>query len=100
MPLFVERTADRAAVEARLLDIVAGLVAELGGPATRTAVLLDASLDRDLAIGSLERVELLIRLEQAFGIRLPDAVMVEADSPRAIPAGIIDRFMNWHAKTT
>ena len=32
-----------------------------------------SQLDRDLGLGSLERVELLARLETAFGVRLPDS---------------------------
>lgn len=43
-------------------------------------VVPDDSLDRDLGIGSLERVELLFRLEQAFGIRFSDTVMGGAET--------------------
>ena len=68
------------ALQARVLEIVQALVIELGGrPAG--AVTPHARLDRDLGIGSLERVELLLRLEQQFGVRLPDAVMAEAVTP-------------------
>ena len=63
-------------IERQLLAITAELVDELGG-ATVTPT-LDHSLERDLGISSLERVELLLRLEQAFHIRFPDAVMAEA----------------------
>ncbi len=40
-----------------------------------------SQLDRDLGLGSLERVELLARLETAFGVRLPDQVVAEANTP-------------------
>jgi 1-acyl-sn-glycerol-3-phosphate acyltransferase len=66
----------RNGVEQQLLAIAADLVHELGA-ATVTPT-LDQSLERDLGISSVERVELLVRLEQAFRIRLPDAVMAEA----------------------
>jgi 1-acyl-sn-glycerol-3-phosphate acyltransferase len=72
-----------------VLDVVGGLVAELGGPPSRRAVTLDASLDRDLGIGSLERVELLLRIEQGLGVRLADAVMEEARSPRDLVTAIL-----------
>jgi fatty-acyl-CoA synthase len=69
--------------------IVAALAAELGGPGRGRPVALDDALDRDLGIGSLERVELLLRLEQAFGVRLPDAAMAEAVSPRDLATAVV-----------
>ena len=79
----------RGAVERGVLDLVASLAAELGGPAGGRPPALDDALDRDLGIGSLERVELLLRLEQAFGVRLPDAVMAEAVNARDLAAAIL-----------
>lgn len=76
-----ERTA-RDSIERRVLEIVDELVAELSGPALHRSVTPHDSLDRDLGIDSLERVELLLRLEKAFGVRLPDAAMASADNPR------------------
>jgi fatty-acyl-CoA synthase len=71
-----------------VLGIVSGLVDELGGRPGGRPVGLDDALDRDLGIGSLERVELLVRLEQRYGVRLPDAVMAEAVSPRDLLTAI------------
>lgn len=77
------------ALEDRVLEVVRALVDELGGrPAA--AVTRSASLDRDLGIGSLERVELLLRLEQEFGVRLPDAVMAEAATPGDLATAVRD----------
>jgi acyl carrier protein len=67
--------------------IVAALVGELSGGQHRRPA-LDDSLDRDLGISSLERVELLLRLEQAFGVRLPDQVMAEAETARDLVTAI------------
>jgi 1-acyl-sn-glycerol-3-phosphate acyltransferase len=79
---------DSAALERRVLDVVAALVAELGGPVASRAPTLDDALDRDLGLGSLERVELLLRLEHACGVRLADDVMERADTPRDLVAAL------------
>ena len=80
--------AEDATVGRQVLEIVERLVAELGGPKARGAVSLDDALDRDLGIGSLERVELLLRLEKDFGVRLPGAVMADAVTPRDLVTAI------------
>jgi fatty-acyl-CoA synthase len=93
------RQQTRAPVEAEVLRTASELVSELGTMPPSSRVELDDSLDRDLGIGSLERVELLFRLEQRFAIRFPDQVMGEADTVddlvQAIMAtepGALDRY--------
>jgi acyl carrier protein len=76
-------------VERNVLELVAALVRELGATRTQARVTLDDSFDRDLGLGSLERVELLVRLEQATGVRLPDAVMAEASTPRDLVGALL-----------
>jgi len=75
-------------IEARVLEVVERLVVELGTPLPRGRVELDDALDRDLGLGSLERVELLFRLEQAFGIRFDDTVLGEAERVRDLVAAV------------
>ncbi len=69
-------------IEAQTLATVRQLLDELGasrgieelaarGPA--------AHLERELGFGSLERVELMLRLDRAFGIHIPDQVVAQAD---------------------
>src|SRR5512144_2857245 len=70
---------DRALIERELTRIVASLLSELGSVPGRQISPGD-SLDRDLGLGSLERVELLLRIEHAFSVRLADDVMVAADT--------------------
>ncbi len=79
---------DPGAIGPGVLTIVSTLVDELGGRPGGRPIGLDDRLDRDLGIGSLERVELLLRLEQRFGVHLPDAVMAEAVSPRDLVTAI------------
>ncbi len=74
-------------IEEQVLAVVAELVAELRSGA-RVAVARGDSLEADLGISSLERVELLIRLERAFGVRLGDAAMADAETPADLAAAI------------
>jgi 1-acyl-sn-glycerol-3-phosphate acyltransferase len=85
----VRPDAGRADVERELLAILAGLMDELGGVRAQGRVALDDTLERDLGLGSLERVELLVRLERAFGVRLADAVIAEAVSARDLVAALV-----------
>jgi 1-acyl-sn-glycerol-3-phosphate acyltransferase len=65
---------------ARVLEAVRAVASEAGGDRALRAVSEGASLERDLGLGSLERAELLLRLEAAFGRSFPDS-LVEADTP-------------------
>lgn len=68
---------------ARLLDVVRTLARELQPTGGRVhAVTLDSRLDRDLGLDSLGRAELILRVNQAFGVRLPDRMLNDADTPR------------------
>jgi acyl carrier protein len=74
--------AGTTAVEARVLEIIRELLKELGSLRAAESATLDSLLDHDLGLGSLERVELLVRCEAAFGARLPDEVASKADTAR------------------
>ncbi|MGD9385629.1 MAG: AMP-binding protein [Thioalkalispiraceae bacterium] len=67
----------------KLLSVIEGLVNELQ-PSKRSALhlSLDSSLDEEIGLDSLGRVELIARLEQKFNIALPQRVFVEAETPR------------------
>src|SRR5258708_3675537 len=47
-------------------------------------------LDRELGLGSLERVELLARLESEFGVFLPDRTAAEANTPDDLARAILE----------
>ena len=64
---------DRTASRERVLEIVRGLLEELGSQGALPMLHANSQLDRELGLGSLERVELLARLETAFELRLPEA---------------------------
>ena len=79
---------DASAIRERVLDIVRGLLQELGSEGALPMLTAASQLDRDLGLGSLERVELLARLETAFGVRLPDRVASEANTPEDLAKAI------------
>lgn len=74
----------------RVIDIVSQLVSALHSSygAART-VTLRSSLDHDLALDSLARTELLLRLNRTFKIQLPDTLLGEAQTPADLVAAII-----------
>ncbi len=81
---------DSSAVRERVLEEIRGLLHELGSQGALPMLNGGSQLDRDLGLGSLERVELLARLETAFDIRLPDRVASEANTPDDLARAILD----------
>ena len=81
---------DRSATRARVLEIVRGLLQELGSFGALPVLNANSHLDRELGLGSLERVELLARLEAEFGLRLPDRAASEANTPEDLTRLILE----------
>jgi acyl carrier protein len=73
-----ERPLSEAAGQ-RLLAVVAALARELD-PAREPRAELTSSIERDLGIDSLARVELLLRIEKAFGVHLPERTLADAET--------------------
>jgi acyl carrier protein len=57
-------------------------VAREARPHVEAYVALDSSLERDLGLDSLARVELVLRLEREFGVSLPEQALATAETPR------------------
>ncbi|MGO9271642.1 MAG: AMP-binding protein [Terriglobia bacterium] len=75
------RQIETNAVDEQVLELVRAVLTELGShQAARTATLL-SSFERDLGLGSLERVELLVRVESRFKVQLPDEIAQKAETP-------------------
>ena len=68
-------------IQAAVLGEVRTLLRELGSGREAERATLESSLDRDLGLGSLERVELLVRLERRIGARLPESGAQTAETP-------------------
>ncbi len=79
---------DRQSIEVHVFDIARQLLAELGSYHARESVRGSAHLDRDLGLGSLERVELFVRLDRAFGLHLPESVVGAADTLDDVVAAV------------
>jgi fatty-acyl-CoA synthase len=80
---------DRSTVRERVLEVIRGLLDELGSQGALPLLNSNSQLDRELGLGSLERVELLARLETAFHLRLPDRVASDANTPEDLARAIL-----------
>ncbi len=78
-----------AEVRERVLDVIRSLLEELGSRGALPMLSGASQLDRDLGLGSLERVELLARLETVFGVRLADSVVAEANTPEDLAKALL-----------
>lgn len=74
---------------ARLLRQVREVAAELRPHLSQTPVTLDSLLDKDLGFDSLGRVELLVRIERAFGVSLPEHAFANAETPRDLLRAVL-----------
>ena len=72
---------DTASLLAAIRDVVAELHPHFDA---RSDISLDSSLDRDLGLDSLSRMELLARLERRFGATIPETVMANAETAREL----------------
>jgi fatty-acyl-CoA synthase len=80
---------DRAVVRQRVLDLLRALLSELGSAGALPMLSPSSHFDRDLGLGSLERVELLARLETEFDIRLPDRVAAEINNAEELTEAVL-----------
>lgn len=75
-------------IEDQLLSITRQLLVDLEHQRALHLVSMEADLQRELGIGSLEKAELLHRTEQAFTITLPENLLTEAESLADLVAAI------------
>jgi 1-acyl-sn-glycerol-3-phosphate acyltransferase len=65
----------------RLLEVVAAVARE-ARPHVEPHATLDSSLEKELGLDSLARVELVLRVEKAFGASLPEQALAISETPR------------------
>jgi acyl carrier protein len=71
---------DRSISEEQVLLVIRQLLDEMGAEVSPAAVTSTAQLETDLGMRSLERAELIARLETEFAIQLPDGAGTEANT--------------------
>ncbi|HVN83029.1 MAG TPA: AMP-binding protein [Terriglobia bacterium] len=84
-------SSEQSRTEARVLELTRQLLTELGSHRGLKSLDLRASLERDLGLGSLERVELLSRLEKDYKLRLPDNLFSSAETVSDLAIAINSR---------
>ena len=72
-----------------VLDVTRALARETGGTRAERAVSPEASLEREVGLGSLERVELVARLERASGLALDDRCLA-LDTAAGLARALVD----------
>jgi acyl carrier protein len=79
----VENRREGPVAAEEVISVVRALALEMHPHKTGTLeVTLDSSLELDIGLDSLGRVELLMRLEKAFDVHLPEQLLANAESPR------------------
>lgn len=70
------------AVDTAELLVVVARVAREAHPHAQPQVTFDSSFEKDLGLDSLARVELVLRVEQAFDTSLPEHALATSETPR------------------
>jgi 1-acyl-sn-glycerol-3-phosphate acyltransferase len=81
---------DHAAIKAQVLAIARDLLRELGNGTAIEPLQGSESLEQELGLGSIERVELLSRIERALGAPLSERRIAEAKTLDDIVAAIAE----------
>jgi acyl carrier protein len=66
----------------KVLGVVAAVAREARSHGALPEISLDSSLERDLGLDSLARVELVLRLEREFATSLPEQALATSETPR------------------
>ena len=66
----------------KLLELLRTLAVEVRPELEREKISLESSFEKELGLDSLSRVELISRIERAFGLSLPESTFAEAENGR------------------
>lgn len=73
----------------QLLEIIRALALEVRPGRSQIRIGIDTDLDRELGFDSLSRVELLLRIERRFGVRLSEQLIGTAETPRDLLQAVL-----------
>src|SRR6185436_483055 len=76
------KTSSTAIDAGRLLAVVGEVTREARPNSALPEIALDSSLEKDLGLDSLARVELVLRLEREFATSLPEQALATSETPR------------------
>ncbi len=85
----VKPATDVSKLEAGVLREVDLLLRELKGARATLRVTPESLLEKELGLGSLERVELLSRLEKRFRVKVSESALSEALTPRGVAEAFV-----------
>jgi len=83
MNQFANRKSPQVIDTAQLFAVVAAVAREARSNA-EPHVALDSSLEKDVGLDSLARVELVLRLEKEFGTSLSEQALATSETPRGL----------------
>ncbi len=86
---------DSSRLDSGVLEEIEVFLREARGARALAALGPDATLERDLGLGSLERVELLSRLENRFRRRVAERTLGEAETPRDLVQALLASTEAW-----
>ena len=81
----------KSKVEKIILTVASNFLTELGSYRALHRLSLKVSLEEDLGLGSLERVELLLRLEMELGLKFPEHLLSEVKTVEDIVGVIFEQ---------
>jgi 1-acyl-sn-glycerol-3-phosphate acyltransferase len=82
---------DASSELARMLEVVRSVVVDVSDGRGVGRLGPDSSFERELGLGSLERVELAVRAEREFAVQLPEEAFGSVDTARQLLAMIRER---------
>lgn len=83
------KTKTPISIEPEVVSLIQEFVQELRPHSSEKRMTLESSIDRDIGLDSLARVELMGRIEKRFGVKLDEKIAFQASTPRDLARAIL-----------